>query len=642
MGTENSAHCPSRSRTRASHALPSVGRAPSTSLATGNYRLAARPASVRAPSALPSAGRAVSTPLATPNLRARGLWLALGLAISLSACDGSLLDGPAGPRGTSDIPRCTGDSCESIELPAPESRFPRLSHEQWENTTRDLLRLPERSGLSSTFLGDAEIGVFDNRGGELSVGGTLWGDYQRAAESLAQQVALSPEAVARITPEGLPASGSGRTSGFVRDFLSRAFRRAVSDAEVAAHVALFDRGPEFYPEMSDAYAAGVRLTIEAALQSPHFLYRVELGAGAGTRPGTVRLSGYEIASRLSFALWGTMPDDALFAAAASGALDTEEGVRAEATRLLEDPRAERTLRDFHEQFLQTDTFVNVTRNTDLFPEFSEQLRTSMQEEPLELVRYVVMEQDGSLTDLLTVPYTFADASLARVYGLEGSFDDSFRRVDLDPAQRAGLLTQIGFLAHNAGDLDPDAIHRGVFVNRRILCAPLPAPPMMVPPLPAEDPSMPRTMRQRIDLHTGARTCGASCHGTMINPVGFAYEHYDALGRWRDEDRGLPVDAAATYRFEEGEQSYDGAVDLAATMAEQLQTHRCYAQHWLEYTYGRAPVGTDGRLLRRLAQGSQTGALSVRGMLVELVASEAFRTRSATELEDTMEMAGGGS
>lgn len=549
---------------------------------------------------------------------------ALALSVlGATGCEGAILDGPAGPTGSRDL-GCRGNEC--VEAPAPASRFPRLSHPQYESTTRDLLRLADRPGMTSTYLGDATSTTFDNNGAELSVGDSLWGDYQRGAETLAQQVTTDPTALARIVPTG--ATGSLR--GFVEGFGQRAYRRPLTTDEIDTLVTLGGTGATAYPEMGDGFAAGVRVVLEAMLQSPHFLYRIELSTDRVD--GRIQLSSWEIASRLSYALWDTMPDDELFRAAQAGELSSADGIRVQAERMLMDAKSEEMVASFHEQLLNLRGYLDITRSTTLFPEFNEGLRQSMYDETQTFVQHVIFDEGAGLDRLLTAPYTFVDANLAAVYGLDGTYGDTMERVDLDPTQRAGLLTQIGFLAANASSTDPDAIHRGVFVNHRILCAPLPPPPMMVPPLP-EDATGTLTMRQRIDGHTGPGTCGAGCHSTMINPVGFAYEHYDALGRWRDEDHGLPVDSTAAYEFPTGEVAYSDAVDLAGVMADQAMTHRCYVRHWIEYAYGREVGASDTQLITRVASGSLAGTLSVREMLVELVTSDAFRSRSTTELED---------
>jgi hypothetical protein len=533
-----------------------------------------------------------------------------------SGCTGTFDQGVAPPPGV-----VTGP-----DTPSPSSQVPRLSHLQWENATTDLLRLPAPSGLSSSFIPDSTRGLFDNAGGELSVGTALWSDYQRAAERLAETVTTDATALARILPEGLPADPTMRARAFVVGFGRRAYRRPLSNDETAAYVTLFATGAAAFPDMSDSFAAGVRVVLEAMLQSPNFLYRPELSTAQ--IDGLVPLSDDEMASRLSFALWNTMPDDELFAAAAAHQLTNDATLRTQVARMLQDPRARTMVVAFHDQLLLTSRALDVNRATSLFPEFDPALPASMVGETRAFVEHAVFDDHGSLTTLLTAPYTYVDERLAPVYGLSGTFGPGFTRVSLDTTQRAGLFTQIGFLSVNATSTETDPIHRGVFLHRRMLCTRLPAPPMMVPPLPPDDPSMPHTMRERVTTHTGPGTCGATCHGTTINPIGFAYEHYDALGRWRDRDHDLPIDASDSYAFGGLPAHYDGAVELGRVMSEQVSTHRCYTQHWLEYAYGRAVSSADDAILTRVGRASRRGELDVLGILTELVTSPSFTHRSA--------------
>lgn len=496
---------------------------------------------------------------------------------------------------------------------------------------RDLLRLPAASGLSSTFPPDAPRGLFDNDGAELSVSGDLRTEYQRAAERLAEQVATDPDALMRILPASLPASpDTARARAFLEGFGARAYRRPLTSAELDTYAALFARGAELYPD-DDPFVGGVRLTLEAMLQSPHFVYRAELGAASGDQP--IPLTSHELASRLSYALWGTMPDDDLFEAAESGALDDAEGLDVEVSRMLDDPRAEAMLVLYHEQLLSVGRYDDITRSDTLFPEYTDAVPDAMADEVRLFVREVYGDE-GGVRELFTSRFTYANAPLAAIYDLPGVSGDSMQRVSLEGTDRAGLLTMAGFLALNSSSTDSDPIHRGVFVNHRILCAPLPAPPMMVPPLPPEDMSMPRTLRERITLHTGAGTCGASCHGTMINPIGFAFEHFDAVGSHRDRERnGLAIDAADAYSFSGQVREYDGAVELSSIVAEQRMTHACYADHLLQFVHGRASVEADQGLLHHVTTASLRERASLRELVRILVTSESFRQRSATELEE---------
>ncbi|MFN7701717.1 MAG: DUF1592 domain-containing protein [Deltaproteobacteria bacterium] len=548
--------------------------------------------------------------------------LASTLALG-AGCTGALDAGPADPLGFECTLGCS-------ELAASTTRFARLSHTQWESSVRDLLRLESPSMLSSTFPPDAPRGLFDNDGAELSVSGDLRTEYQRAAERLAEQVATEPAALARILPSGLPADAS-RARAFLEGFGLRAYRRPLTGAELDVYASLFARGPELHPD-DDPFIGGVRLTIEAMLQSPHFLYRAELQP-SGDSASPVPLSAYELASRLSYALWSTMPDDDLFEAAASGALDAPEGLDVEVSRMLADPRAEDTLVRYHEQLLSVGRYRDISRSSTLFPTFSPAVPAAMQDEVRLFVRDV-FESDGGVRELFTARFTYANEPLAALYGLGSIRGDEMQRVSLEGTERAGLLTMGGFLALNASSIDSDPIHRGVFVNHRILCADLPAPPMMIPPVPPEDMTMPRTLRERISLHTGAGTCGASCHGTLINPIGFAFEHFDAVGAYRDAERnGLPIDAADAYAFQGQVRAFEDAVELSSIIAEQRMTHACFAEHLLQYVHGRAVVDTDEGLLRTLTRASLSERASLRELVHLLVTGESFRRRSPIELDE---------
>lgn len=551
----------------------------------------------------------------------------LTLSLFASGCFGTSTLSATDDDGTNSggsgvyVPGCGAD----CDAPVSTTRFARLTHTQWENSVQDVLALSARSNLSTAFTSDTRSGTFDTHLAGLAVGSTLWSDYQRAAETLATNATASDAAMAALLPSGIPASGSERVQAFVEHLGRRAFRRPLTKEETAAFVALHGRGLAG-TALTDSFRAGARLVISAMLQSPHFLYRVET-SGSDTGKQTP-LTPYEVASRLSFSLWNTTPDEALLAAAGSGALSTEDGVKAQAQRLLSDPRAREVLSRFHTQLFETDLFRETVRNPADYPGITARFAESIQLEADRFVDDVVFTRGEGIREILTRTNSFANAELAGLYGLSGSFDTELRPVELDASTRSGLLTRIGFMSYYGHGNDSDPIRRGVFVNLRLLCASLPPPPNNVSPLP---PAQGGTTREIVTAHTGAGTCGASCHGVFINPVGFAFENYDGMGRWRLEEAGKTVNAADSYKLTNGQTvSFTNAKEFSQQLAEAQQTHACYAQHWIEYLLGRDVAAADANLMTRLGADSLDG-LGTVSLVSEIVGSRAFRVRAAEAL-----------
>ena len=453
-----------------------------------------------------------------------------GGGVAGSGAPGGAIGG-AGPGGA--IP----GQGSAEERPAPTTRAARLTHAQWENSVRDLFHLAGDAAFSSLLRSDpVQSGfAFDNNSLTLEVDEALWSGYQRAAAEVASFVTSDPARLAKIAP---PAGGdeSARARALASELGLRAHRRPLGEDELGEYLALFAMAPALYDGLTP-FQAGARILIEALLQSPHFLYRVE--ASADEAGGLIALGDYEIASRLSYTLWNTMPDDALFAVAASSTLRDTAEVERQARRMLGDPRAQEVVEHFHAQLFETERFDDVRPSPAFYPDAPAELGTLAATEQALFVRDLVFEQHGSYADLLTSTDTFVNAELARVYGLGGSFGSSFVKAALDPAQRRGILTHVGFLAANASSVNPDPIHRGVFIARRIACMALAAPPADVPPLPEPDG---RTNRETVEQHTQRPdTICANCHATIINPLGFPFESFDAIGQLRSEDGGQPVD-----------------------------------------------------------------------------------------------------
>jgi hypothetical protein len=500
----------------------------------------------------------------------------------------------------------------------PTTRLARLSHRQWENTVRDLLRLPAAPGLAVKFTADA-FKTFANDGGSLSVTESLRADYQTAAESLAQKIALDPAAVARLVPPGAPA-GKERALAFVKDFGRRAYRRPLDDEEVAAFTTLFERGPTLLPER-DAFAAGVQLVLEAMLQSPHFLYRTELTAGQAQAQGRLRLGDHEVAAKLSYALIGSMPDDDLFAAAAAGGLRSHDQVVDQAERLL--GKGGEPGLTFHEELLTLRGLaVEIEKDATRFPEFKPAWRDSIAKESELFLRDVFTGGRG-LADLLTAPFTFVDATLAPLYGVKAPAGGAFARVDLDPKQRAGLLTQTAFLSRH-GETESDPILRGAFINHTLLCMDLAPPPGVLESI-TDPPASARSNRQRVTAVTSSAVC-AACHAAYINPAGFAFEHYDPLGRYRTTESGLPVNAADSYSFASGPRSFADAVEFSRLLAESPEVHACYARNWFAFLEGRLPRAEDEPFIGWLAERSLAGRSSLRALALTVVTDDSFLTR----------------
>jgi hypothetical protein len=247
----------------------------------------------------------------------------------------------------------------------------------------------------------------------------------------------------------------------------------------------------------------------------------------------------------------------------------------------------------------------------------------MQEEALRFLDAVV-SRGGGVAELLTSTTAFVNADLAKIYGLEGTFGAEFREVELPSSTRAGLLTRAGFLARNATLEDPDPIHRGVFINLDILCRPILAPPSIPPVLDRRG----ITNRERIDSITGPGTCGEGCHASVINPLGFAFEGYDAIGAHRTTDNGAPVNTADTYVFADGRQlTYRDAVDLSQQLARTPDPHACYASQLVELALGRDLRRLERELVTELAARSLAERLSIQELLLEVVSSPVFRTRA---------------
>lgn len=494
----------------------------------------------------------------------------------------------------------------------------RLTRAQYTRTVRDLLGI--ETDIADGFPSDERLGAFESNAiAPISNLGVE--QYMGAAEILAEEaMALHREELVGCDP--LTMGEDPCAEDFIRELGRRAHRRPLTDAEVESYVQLFDAARE-----SSDFDAGLQLVLQTMLQSPYFLYHVEVGGQPqGPSEDVIAVEGYELASRLSYYLWGSMPDETLFAAAESGALDNTAGLEAEAQRLLADPRAAETIASFHLQWLHVDDMTAVDKDEELFPEFDEGLKAAMQQEVGDFASYVVREGDGNLRTLMSGSFTISeDPQLLALYGVERPAGHlSGDPIELDPAQRAGLLTQPALLAKAAHTDQSSPVHRGVVVRENFLCQPLPAPPDDVDDTPP-DPDPDATTRERFDEHTSDPAC-AACH-VLIDGLGFGFENYDAVGAFRTMEGDLPVDASGeVVATADIDGPFEGAVELAGMLASSANVQQCVSRQWLNFAVGRVVGDEDSCSTDAVYTAFESSDLDIPTLILSVVSSDAFRYR----------------
>jgi hypothetical protein len=407
--------------------------------------------------------------------------------------------------------------------------------------------------------------------------------YAAALLTTAESVADAVVAPGRL-PFVLPCAASGGEScanTYLDTIGRRLYRRPLTADERARYLALHAR-----IIAEDDFATWVRWATVAMVQSPNFLYRSELGERRGD---TYQLTGYELATALAFDFTGAPPTDALLDAAARGDLDAAAGLSAAAHDLAIDP-ATGAVRPamraqflaFADQWLALPTLDNLVKNGEAFPGFTEQIRASMAHETEDFLSHVVLDERGGIADLLTSTESVVDPALAGYYGWPATANGEAVRPD---GWGVGLLAQGSLLAINAGNTFTSPTRRGKLVRERFLCGDIPPPPPVVgdiPPSTGAD-----TTRQRYEAHSANSAC-SGCH-QMMDPIGFAFEHLDAGGKYREQENGFPIDATgklAGFTTAAGAPvTFDGPVELASALAAQPETSACVASFLASHAYG---------------------------------------------------------
>jgi hypothetical protein len=432
--------------------------------------------------------------------------------------------------------------------------------------------------------------------------------------------ALAADAVTRLDSL-VPCAPAQRNAACATQFYTalarKAYRRSPTPGELAELGTLYTWG-----EANGGFAFGVQVVIERILQSPHFVYHVERTSGAplAGAPGDVaQLSGLSIADRLAAFIWHSLPDAALLEAAERGDLDTAPGVAAQAERLLVDDRGRDGVVEFFNQWLGIEKLSTTEKTAAVFPRYSAAVGAALWTETATFVDFVVRQGDARLETLLTSNLALPSASLAPLYGLP----QSNALTAMDPLVRSGLLTHPSVLAVHAHADQSSPVKRGAFIRDRVLCTPLPDPPPTVNvTVPAVDPNA--TTRKRFEQHRANPTCGA-CHN-LIDPVGFAFEHYDGMGMYRTLEGTLPIDSTGTLLSTDVDGAFQGAGDLTRRLSTSRQVRDCMATQWLRYAVRRAESAADACSQQRVqAAFSEDGDL--RKLILAIVQSDAFRFKS---------------
>jgi mono/diheme cytochrome c family protein len=427
-----------------------------------------------------------------------------------------------------------------------------------------------------------------------------------------------PSAVERASRKKIlicdPSSGPACVDRIFTTLARRAYRRPVSKNEVAELV----RFVNLAKQQGQTVEQGIQLAIEAMLVSPKFLFRIERDPADG-QPHAI--SDYELASRLSYFLWSSMPDDPLFALAAAGKLHEPPVLDAQVKRMLADDRSAAFADNFAGQWLEVRNLDTVKPDTEKFPEWTPELRDAMKTETRMLFQSMLRE-NRPISEFLNARYTFLNERLAKHYGIEGVTGPEFRRVELTTDQRGGILTQGSLLTVSSYPTRTSVVIRGKYILQNILGAPAPPPPPDVPPLDEAAVGTAMSLRQQMEKHRADPTC-ASCHSRM-DPLGFGLENYNAIGVWRTTDGKFPVDATGT--MPDGK-TFSGPSEMKAVLLARLpEFSNCLTEKLLTYALGRGLKPYDRAVVRQIDHDIAGSGYGFRDLVFDIVRSIPFQQR----------------
>jgi hypothetical protein len=532
----------------------------------------------------------------------------------LAACEGTIL-GERGELSTETLSNPDPEVVPVEVLPAfaPAPLRPRLLlARQYRNAIADLLGTDAAAAVSPPR--DVPVNGLSAIGAtQLAISSSSIDTYETNAY-LAAQAALTTRRSALITCAPTSISDATCMRTLAQRFVPRAFRRPATQTEL-------DRWTQLGVTVATAYGQfdrGVEFMLAGLLQSPAFLYIDEVGTPDVADATRRQLTEWELASRLSFFLTNAPPDDDLLAATANGVLADEAGVRAQARRLLQKPQAREAMTDLFGELLDLSHLDHLAKDAQTFPGFQSVLGASMRQETQRTLVDLGFDNPTDFRQLFTRRTTFVDGPLAQHYGLGAV--SGWTTVQLPP-ERAGIFTQASFLSLQSHPSANSPTYRGRFIRERLLCSTIPAPPPEVSTTLPEPPTGTRyTLRQRVEQHMQSASC-SGCH-KMMDPIGFAFEGFDAIGKRQTMDNGLPVDSSGSLDLR-GE--YTDAPGLMKALHDDPRVMACLTRVLYRQGVGHVDLETEARPLRAAEEAFIASGYKYQSLLEALVASEAFRT-----------------
>lgn len=541
---------------------------------------------------------------------------------------------PAGGGGSGTSPTSGGDGmvpttpaeCASVTKIMPgQSPIRRLNRFEFNNTIADLLG--DKSSPADAFPLE-EQSAFDNDANVLRVSRLLAESYLSTSETLADAALAKADLLpCAATAASGDAAAQQTCAGQLVDTLGKkAYRRPVTAEERTRLLGTFTAARDFLD-----FKGAASTMLQTMLMSPQFLYRIESGTAVDGSPGVQKVDPYGLASRLSYFLWGSMPDDALLQAAQEGKLATAADVRREAERMFATDRARTVVRHFTRYWLDLTNVDQQGKDAKLYPDYTPAIGSLMRTQTETFADHLYVDGSGTLKDLLTAPYTYMNQTLAKFLGVTGPSKDTFERVDLDPSKHSGVLTEPAFLSYNATVDRTHPILRGVFVMKKLLCNPPGAPPPgVVNGLDnVTDPNA--TMRERLMVHRTSPSC-SGCHD-LIDPIGLSFENFDAVGRWRDADAaGKAIDASGALTRSDVDGPVANAMELTKKLPESAQVQQCVAANWFSYANGRGQVAEDSCSVVHVTEALAKSGGNLRELVLAQTQTDAFLYRVAPEAQ----------